>query len=262
MSLESFTNGFQSNDDRLKEVKAFDATKMGVKGLIDSGVKCIPKIFIRPLDELSEDSKTPCVKLQVPTINLEGIDRKDRYNEIVKEVLDASETWGFFQVVNHGISVELLDEMLQRVRMFHEQNTEVKKEFYTRETLKQVVYNSNYDLYTSRSANWKDTLVVNAYYGHLDPKELPEICRYILLSVTYLNILLSNCSSKKIFCILNVNLTRSPNILFDIGGTCLRVCSIHLNSPYQGVLVLIFPYQNLLAFISTYFSESDKLALA
>lgn len=184
MNLDSITNGFQSDDERMKELKAFDATKMGVKGLVDSGVKILPKIFMRPLDELSEDLKTPCVELQVPVISLEGLGEKNRYDKIVKEILDASENWGFFQVVHHGIPLELLDEMLQRVRMFHEQDTEVKKEFYTRGTTNQVVYNSNYDLYNSRAANWKDTLIINNYYDHLDPNELPEICRDVMLDYT------------------------------------------------------------------------------
>jgi hypothetical protein len=38
--------------DRLKAVKQFDETKTGVKGLIDSGIKTIPSIFIHPPDKL------------------------------------------------------------------------------------------------------------------------------------------------------------------------------------------------------------------
>jgi hypothetical protein len=38
--------------DRLKAVKQFDETNTGVKGLIDSGIKTIPSIFIHPPDKL------------------------------------------------------------------------------------------------------------------------------------------------------------------------------------------------------------------
>lgn len=184
--MDGYTGGIQPEYDRMKEVKAFDDTKTGVKGLVDSGAKELPKMFIRPCHELEEELKTPSVKLQVQVINLEGIGNKNGYEEIVKQVLDASEKWGFFQVVNHGISMEVLNNMLQGIRMFHEQDAELKKKFYTRERGKRVLYSSNYDLYFSRFANWRDTLSVNnTNSSHLDPKELPEICRYLVISLLY-----------------------------------------------------------------------------
>ena len=39
-------------------MKDFDDSKAGVKGLIDSGVVNVPKIFIRPPDELVEELNT------------------------------------------------------------------------------------------------------------------------------------------------------------------------------------------------------------
>lgn len=170
--------GFQTDPDRVKELKAFDDTKLGVKGLVDSGIKSVPSIFIRPPDELSEDLKTPSVKREVPVISIEGIGRKERYDEIVKEVLYASENWGFFQVVNHGIPLEVLDNMLHGNQMFHEQDTETKQEFYSRDLSRQVLYTSNFDLYQSRTASWRDTLTISTTKsGHLDPEALPKICK-------------------------------------------------------------------------------------
>ncbi|KAH9602336.1 hypothetical protein KSS87_010918 [Heliosperma pusillum] len=124
---EEHINGILTNYDRQKELKAFDETKLGVKGVAESGSKTLPKMFIRPPDELSEELETPCVNLQVPVVSLRGIESKDVRDEIVKQVLNASEKWGFFQVVDHGIPLEVLDKMLERIRMFHEQDNEVKK---------------------------------------------------------------------------------------------------------------------------------------
>ncbi|XP_074281791.1 1-aminocyclopropane-1-carboxylate oxidase homolog 1-like [Silene latifolia] len=183
---EEHTNGLLTNYDRQKELKAFDETKLGVKGVVDSGSKTLPKMFIRPEDELSEEHETPCVNLQVPVISLRGIESKDTRDEIVRQVLDASEKWGFFQVVDHGISLEVLDKMLEGIRMFHEQDNEVKKLLYARASMKPVVYGSNYDLYLSRAANWRDTLTItNPYPGFLDTNEIPEICRDVM--VDYIN---------------------------------------------------------------------------
>ncbi|XP_074281794.1 1-aminocyclopropane-1-carboxylate oxidase homolog [Silene latifolia] len=183
---EEHINGLHSNYDRVKELKAFDETKLGVKGVVDSGSKTLPMIFIRPQDELSEEHEVPCVNLQVPVISLQGIESKDVRDEIVRQVMDASEKWGFFQVVDHVISLEVLDKMLEGIRMFHEQDNEVKKLFYARDIMKPVVYGSNYDLYMSRAASWRDTLAIaNPYPGFLDTNEIPEICRDVM--VDYIN---------------------------------------------------------------------------
>lgn len=47
--------------------------------------------------------------------------------------------------------------MLEGIRLFHEQDVEVKKEWYSHDKLRKVKFNSNYDLYKSRGANWRDT---------------------------------------------------------------------------------------------------------
>ncbi|KAH1091328.1 hypothetical protein J1N35_018585 [Gossypium stocksii] len=65
---------------------------------------------------------------------------------------------GFFQVINHGIPLTTLDEMIDGIRRFHEQDKEAKKEFYSRDNSRKVIYNSNFDLYVAEAANWRDTL--------------------------------------------------------------------------------------------------------
>lgn len=177
ISTDTHTNGFQTAQDRLQQLKAFDDTKTGVKGLVDAGVESLPRIFIRPPDELLEDSKTPCVQLQLPVIDLSGIDEKDRYSEIVKQGLKAAEEWGFFQVVNHGVPLEKLDKMIEGIRLFYEQDDDVKKQLYSRDFTKQMTLLSSFDLYTSRAANWRGTLAVQTLHADLDPQQLPPICR-------------------------------------------------------------------------------------
>ncbi|XP_074281790.1 1-aminocyclopropane-1-carboxylate oxidase homolog 1-like [Silene latifolia] len=184
---EEHINNLPSNYDRQKELKAFDETKLGVKGLADSGSKTLPKIFIRPENELAQEHEIPCVNLQVPVISLQGIENKDVCNEIVKQVLHASEKWGFFQVVDHGIPFEVLEKMLQGIKLFHEQDEDAKKVLYSRDMMKPVAYGSNYDLYLSKAANWRDTLTIvnNTCPGFLDANEIPEICRDVM--VDYIN---------------------------------------------------------------------------
>jgi len=164
--------------DRAKEVKAFDDTKAGVKGLVDAKTVNIPRIFIRPPDELAQDFNSSRTSLQVPVIDPSGIENNDRCNNIVNEIRIASEKWGFFQLVNHGIPLSVLDEMVNGVRAFHEQPFEVKEEFYTHDRMRKVRLESNFDLYQSRALNWRDTLTINKVFSdQLDPIEVPVACR-------------------------------------------------------------------------------------
>ncbi|KAK2966106.1 hypothetical protein RJ640_001520 [Escallonia rubra] len=167
--------------DRTKELKAFDETKAGVKGLVDDRLVKIPKIFVRPAEELAKELNCRPAEVQPPIIDIGGIQGLDRHKEIVNEVRIAAAKWGFFQVVEHGIFLTVLEEMIEGVRLFHEQDLEAKKKFYTRDRTRSVRLNTNNDLFNSRTANWRDTLMFSdSASGTLDPNEFPAICRDVV----------------------------------------------------------------------------------
>lgn len=172
-------NTVESDYDRLSEIKAFDESKAGVKGLVDAGISKIPRMFIQPPDSYGKSST---FYGRVPTIDLDAIDRDaDRRNRVINEIKDASKNWGFFQIINHGIPLSILEEMLNGARRFFEQDTEVKKVFYTRDDTEPVRYNSNFDLYSSPAANWRDTLGCVMEPNPPDPEKLPAPCRDMLI---------------------------------------------------------------------------------
>ncbi|KZV17842.1 1-aminocyclopropane-1-carboxylate oxidase1-like [Dorcoceras hygrometricum] len=165
--------------ERTKDLKSFEESKAGVKGIVDTGVLKVPKIFVRPSDELAEESKhIPSDSLQVPVIDLGGAGSDhDQRKTIVSEIKRASEEWGVFHVVNHGIPAGVFDLMLDGIRMFHEQDVEAKREFCKDGRMK-VKYGSNVDLYRSKAANWRDSLTISLQISDgIEPDELPEICR-------------------------------------------------------------------------------------
>ncbi|CAN1807386.1 1-aminocyclopropane-1-carboxylate oxidase homolog 1 [Linum perenne] len=137
--------------DRLAELNAFDQTKAGVKGLVDSGITTIPRMFHAPphfLDDgLPYSADDP--NFIFPIINLTGYQDPEMRKHIIAKIRDASENWGFFQVVNHGVPANILDEMLAGVHRFFEQDVELKKPYFDHDLTKKVVYTSNYDLYTA-----------------------------------------------------------------------------------------------------------------
>ncbi|XP_048425739.1 1-aminocyclopropane-1-carboxylate oxidase homolog 1-like [Pyrus x bretschneideri] len=114
--------------DRTKEVE-FNETKTGVKGLVDSGITKVPKFLIHPPHSLS-NSETTDVDFKVPVIDFDGFDQDFWRAQTVKEIREASETWGFFQMVNHGVPERVIENLLEVIRGFHEQPKELKMEWY------------------------------------------------------------------------------------------------------------------------------------
>ncbi|CAN7039368.1 unnamed protein product [Brassica oleracea var. botrytis] len=145
--------------DRISELKAFDETKTG-----------------SPSSDLLHLAT-------IPTIDLEGrvFEDETKRKNTVDGVKDAAEKWGFFQVVNQGVSLDLLERMKDGVRRFNEQAPEVKKQYYSRDFRREFVYTSNFDLYSSSAASWRDTFSCYMAPNPPKPQDLPEICRDVML---------------------------------------------------------------------------------
>ncbi|KAK0607421.1 hypothetical protein LWI29_014722 [Acer saccharum] len=172
----------KSNYDRVSELKAFDETKAGVKGLADAGIDKIPRIFYQPPDNYNNAPVSGDTQFSLPVIDLEGVSKDPiQRKEIVERVGNASEKWGFFQVINHGIPVSVLEDMKAGVLRFFEQDSVIKKEWYTRDITKRVIYNANFDLYSVPAANWRDTMYCIMAPNPPTPQDLPAACRDIML---------------------------------------------------------------------------------
>ena len=171
-----------SSYDRKSELKAFDDSKAGVKGLVDAGVTRIPRIFVH--DHIKLDKKFHSAgdsqQYSIPVIDFRGIhEDAARRVEVADKVRDACEKWGVFQVINHGIPVNVMNEMLDGVRRFHEQDIEVKKQFYSLDSMRKFAYNSNFDLYQAPAASWRDSICCTMTPHPPDLEELPAVFRYV-----------------------------------------------------------------------------------
>nr|CAB3465109.1 unnamed protein product [Digitaria exilis] len=171
--------------DRQRELQAFDDTKAGVKGLVDAGVTVIPAIFHHTPDSLpvlqhppEPDAITNTATTTIPVIDLS---RARRREDLVHTVKTAAETVGFFQVVNHGVSGELLAETLAAVRRFNESPAEAKRPYYFRGNARKVRFSSNFDLFQSPAANWRDTLFCDLAPSPPRPEELPDAVRHVMV---------------------------------------------------------------------------------
>ncbi|XP_010265452.1 PREDICTED: 1-aminocyclopropane-1-carboxylate oxidase homolog 4-like [Nelumbo nucifera] len=174
------SNGEQTYD-RTTEVKQFDDSKIGVKGLVDSGITSIPRFFVHPPETLPSVSPTPkSFSDVIPTVDLSGI-TSNRRIIIVDQIREASHELGFFQIINHGIPSGVLNRTIAAVKGFNEQPTEVKSWYYGRGMSRGVAFSTNFDLFQSKAASWRDTIQLR--FGSVAPDydSIPEICRKELI---------------------------------------------------------------------------------
>ncbi|KAK9132283.1 hypothetical protein Scep_011811 [Stephania cephalantha] len=242
-----------AQNDRRQELEAFDNTKAGVRGLVENGVTKVPRMFIIPPDWIDEKiASNESDHFKITVIDLGGADIKNmdsiKRKEIASQVRCEAETWGFFQIMNHGIPVEILDKMLEGVRRFCELPKEERSKFYTRDMSKKVYYNSNFDLYRATTANWRDTIACFMSPVSPNPDDLPAEIRDISLEYSKHVVKLGTV----LFELLSEALGLEPNHLNDIG------CS-------EGLLFLCHYYPECpepeLAIGTTKHSDNDFLTV-
>ncbi|KAL0376767.1 UNVERIFIED_CONTAM: Deacetoxyvindoline 4-hydroxylase [Sesamum calycinum] len=202
--------------DRLSELKAFDDSKSGVKGLVDAGVTKVPRIFINDNDMPESDQCNFNSQVIVPVIDLSGMHDAANRAGIVSRVKEACEKWGFFLIINHELPVSVMDEMIAGVRRFHELDAEVKKKYYVRGVMKKFRYTSNFGLYKTQAATWRDTITCVMAPHSPDPQELPDVCRDIMFEYSKHVMRVGHT----VYGLLSEALGLNPSYLKDIG--CLE----------------------------------------
>ncbi|XP_051128102.1 1-aminocyclopropane-1-carboxylate oxidase homolog 1-like isoform X2 [Andrographis paniculata] len=195
-----------------EERRRFDETKAGVKGLVDGGIKKVPPMFVHPPESLCGIHAPP--GLDIPTIDLAGVGDNDpvRRQKIVEKISDASSTWGIFRVINHGIPMSTVDEMLDGTRKFHELGVETKARYYTRDSVEGLAYCSNFHLYRLPEAEWRDTFSCDVAPDPPRAADLPAACGEIMMS--YKDWVMG--LGRRLFCLIAEGLGVEANRLLDM----------------------------------------------
>nr|AFK37640.1 unknown [Lotus japonicus] len=126
----------------------------GVKGLSEMGLKSLPVQYIQPLEERT------CMIQVVPQESIPIIDMSNWDDPKVGDAIcEAAQKWGFFQIINHGVPLQVLENVKDATYRFYELPAEQKLK-YTKENSpsKDVRYGSSFSPEAEKALEWKDYL--------------------------------------------------------------------------------------------------------
>ncbi|XVE52904.1 hypothetical protein DITRI_Ditri02bG0161600 [Diplodiscus trichospermus] len=151
----------------------------GVKGMVDSDISKVPLAYIQPKAE--QIDKKNASKHELPLIDLSRLDGPD-HDQVVKEIVKAAETLGFFQVVNHGVPVDLLESLKETAHNFFGLPAQ-RKAVYRKEVSPTplVKYGTSFVPEKEKALEWKDYISM-VYTNDAEAlQHWPVECRDVLL---------------------------------------------------------------------------------
>ncbi|MQM10528.1 hypothetical protein Taro_043423 [Colocasia esculenta] len=121
-------------------------------------LESLPESYVRPeeqrprLHEVLSDANIPLVDLAHP----------DRAC-VVRSVAHACRNYGFFQIVNHGISVESMQRMLGVAREFFRLPAAEKMSHYSDDPAKKMRLSTSFNVRKETVRNWRDYLRLHCF---------------------------------------------------------------------------------------------------
>ncbi|XP_011035927.1 PREDICTED: leucoanthocyanidin dioxygenase-like [Populus euphratica] len=102
-----------------------------VQSLSDSGMPLIPERYVKPMPERPSVNSTTSNDVNIPVIDLARLYGDDHALRatILDQISIACREWGFFQVINHGVSPQLMDRAREVWRQFFHSPMEVKQAY-------------------------------------------------------------------------------------------------------------------------------------
>lgn len=111
-------------DSNSEEIINFVVNKgNGVNGLVETGIETVPQLYILPTEERLEANKV-VTQESIPVIDVSKWDDP----KVAESICEAARKWGFFQIINHGVPLEVLNNVKEAGhRFFGLPNKERKK---------------------------------------------------------------------------------------------------------------------------------------
>ncbi|KAL2476788.1 2-oxoglutarate (2OG) and Fe(II)-dependent oxygenase superfamily protein [Abeliophyllum distichum] len=158
MALDASSSSIISTDNQENGINY----RKGVKFLIDTApdMKKLPSEFVLPL--LSNPLSV--LHAEIPVIDLSGLDGPvQRRVSTIRDISSACADWGFFRIINHGIEMPLIEEMLKAVEEFFNLTLEEKMKYASDDVMSPVRYGTSLNTSMKHNLHWRDYF---RHYAH------------------------------------------------------------------------------------------------
>ncbi|KAK4489789.1 hypothetical protein RD792_000428 [Penstemon davidsonii] len=170
--------------------------------LISSGFQytTLPRSYIRSEPDRPKLSEVADYH-NAPVIDLGFGDRK----YIVQQISDACQQYGFFQIINHGVSKDITENMLKVSKEFFDLPIEEKMKLYSNDPSKTTRLSTSSNLQKEKIHNWRDYLRLHCYpldkYDQewpSNPSSFKEIVRNYCIEIRKLGLKLQEAISESL----------------------------------------------------------------
>ncbi|XP_031110497.1 bi-functional coumaroyl CoA and feruloyl CoA ortho-hydroxylase F6H2-1-1-like [Ipomoea triloba] len=128
----------------------------GVKGLLAKGIETLPRECVQPLEERIDRAEQVSDEESIPVIDFSDPEAAEA------KIQEAAENWGFFQVINHGIPLQVLDNVIEAAHVFFELPAEEKMKYLRENSSSSAVEFFHHaiggDDENSKVLEWRDSL--------------------------------------------------------------------------------------------------------
>ncbi|XP_010419826.1 PREDICTED: feruloyl CoA ortho-hydroxylase 1-like [Camelina sativa] len=118
----------------------------------------IDPTYIQPPEHRKDSNFIPNQPEEIRVIDLSRLDDPEDVQNVISEIGDACEKWGFFQVINHGVPCDTRHRVEKTARMFFNLPMEEKLKV-KRDEVNQVGYHDGE--HTINIKDWKEVFDIN-----------------------------------------------------------------------------------------------------
>ncbi|KAM0953212.1 putative anthocyanidin synthase [Dioscorea sansibarensis] len=138
-----------------------------VQSLSESGEGTIPERFIKPPSDRVTAEQGQDKTMSIPIIDIGGIANGNKFDEeTMKALSNACKEWGFFQLVNHGISKEIIEKAKEVWRGFFHLPM-MEKQVYANSPVSYEGYGSRLGVKQNACLDWSDYYFLNIFPKNL-----------------------------------------------------------------------------------------------
>ncbi|KAH7541965.1 hypothetical protein FEM48_Zijuj02G0023100 [Ziziphus jujuba var. spinosa] len=149
----------------------------GIKALVvDNGFHTLPHQYIQPLEERFHTTTTikTASHQSVPVIDVSDWDDPG----VAESICEAAIKWGFFQIVNHGVPSDVLDQVMDSAKRFFELPIEERKMYLRANSPSETVcFATSFNPLVEKVMEWKDYLTMLFVDDDQASAFWPPVCR-------------------------------------------------------------------------------------